>query len=105
MTRPLPPFACVALQVDEGLKSLESCMACGFDNFEQIRKDKNLAALRKSPKFNVSTCTRIAPCIGDGLQLVPSRHRVGGRGVLGVMARGTGKVMVCAHMPLPGSCR
>lgn len=38
-------------------------MACGFDNFEQIRKDKNLAALRKSPKFNVSTCTRIAPCI------------------------------------------
>lgn len=39
-------------QVDEGLKSLESCMACGFDNFEQIRKDKNLAALRKSPKFN-----------------------------------------------------
>ncbi|KAG1662769.1 hypothetical protein FOA52_006795 [Chlamydomonas sp. UWO 241] len=40
-------------QVDEGLRSLESCMACGFDNFEQIRKDKNLAKLRESPdKFS-----------------------------------------------------
>ena len=50
--------------MDEGLKSLESCMACGFDNFEQIRKDKNLAALRKSPKFNVSTrIAHIEPCV------------------------------------------
>jgi hypothetical protein len=38
-------------QVDEGLKSLQSAMASGFDNFEQIRKDKNLAKLRLSPKF------------------------------------------------------
>jgi hypothetical protein len=40
-------------QVDEGLKSLESAMSCGFDNYDQIRKDKNLEGLRRSPKFQV----------------------------------------------------
>lgn len=38
-------------QVDEGLKSLQSAMVAGFDNYDQIRKDKNLAKLRLSPNF------------------------------------------------------
>ncbi|MEW5299906.1 MAG: hypothetical protein WDW36_002876 [Sanguina aurantia] len=38
-------------QADEGIKSLESAMASGFDNYDQIRKDKNLEKLRASPKF------------------------------------------------------
>ncbi len=38
-------------QVDEGLKSLEQAMRLGFENYEQIRKDKNLEAVRGSPKF------------------------------------------------------
>ena len=41
-------------QVDESLKSIEAALSAGFDNFEQIRKDKNLASLRSSPKFQVS---------------------------------------------------
>lgn len=39
-------------QVDEGLKSLAAAMDAGFDNYDQIRRDKNLEALRKSPKFS-----------------------------------------------------
>eukprot|EP00798_Chlamydomonas_sp_ICE-L_P030287 gene30287-35275_t len=39
---------------EEGLKSLESCMNAGFDNYDQIRKDKNLLAVRESPKFQAS---------------------------------------------------
>lgn len=38
-------------QVDEGLKSLEQAMRLGFENYDQIRKDKNLAAVRGSAKF------------------------------------------------------
>ncbi|GFR39842.1 hypothetical protein Agub_g338 [Astrephomene gubernaculifera] len=38
-------------QVEEALKSLDLAMASGFDNFDQIRRDKNLAKLRASPKF------------------------------------------------------
>ncbi|KAJ9520572.1 hypothetical protein QJQ45_007425 [Haematococcus lacustris] len=40
-------------QVDEGLKSLQAAMSAGFDSYDQIRRDKNLEALRKSPKFQV----------------------------------------------------
>ena len=40
-----------SVQVDEGLKSLQYAMNAGFDNYEQIRKDKNLENLRKTPKF------------------------------------------------------
>ncbi len=38
-------------QVDEGLKSLEQSMRLGFENYDQIRKDKNLAAVRASANF------------------------------------------------------
>jgi hypothetical protein len=38
-------------QVEEGLKSLQSALNAGFDNYDQIRKDKNLAKVRNSPKF------------------------------------------------------
>ena len=42
------------MKADEALKSIESAMSCGFDNFDQIRRDKNLEAMRKSPNFQVS---------------------------------------------------
>lgn len=38
-------------QVEEALKSLDAAMGAGFDNFDQIRRDKNLAGVRASPKF------------------------------------------------------
>ncbi|KAG2495631.1 hypothetical protein HYH03_006231 [Edaphochlamys debaryana] len=38
-------------QVEEALKSLDAAMLAGFDNFDQIRRDKNLSKLRTSPKF------------------------------------------------------
>jgi tetratricopeptide (TPR) repeat protein len=38
-------------QVDEGLKSLEAAMVAGYEDYAQIRGDKNLDALRGSPKF------------------------------------------------------
>ncbi|EFJ43470.1 hypothetical protein VOLCADRAFT_76718 [Volvox carteri f. nagariensis] len=38
-------------QVEEALKSLDSAMSSGFDNFDQIRRDKNLVKVRASPKF------------------------------------------------------
>ena len=46
-------------QVDESLKSIEAALSAGFDNFEQIRKDKNLVGLRSSPKFQVSSRDRL----------------------------------------------
>lgn len=44
---PPPP----APQIDEGLKSLDTAMNCGFEDYQKIRSDKNLANLRQSPKF------------------------------------------------------
>jgi hypothetical protein len=38
-------------QEEEALKSLEAAMRAGFENYEQIRTDKNLAIVRQSPKF------------------------------------------------------
>ncbi|WIA37077.1 hypothetical protein OEZ86_014050 [Tetradesmus obliquus] len=38
-------------QVDEGLRSLDMAMNCGFEDYAKVRSDKNLAALRASPKF------------------------------------------------------
>jgi hypothetical protein len=38
-------------QVDEGLKSLDMAMNCGFEDYSKVRNDKNLAQLRTSPKF------------------------------------------------------
>jgi hypothetical protein len=39
-------------QLDEGLRSLEQALNLGFEDFGKCRSDKNLEALRKSPKFN-----------------------------------------------------
>ena len=39
------------LQLDEGLKSLDMAMNCGFEDYAKVRSDKNLANLRTSPKF------------------------------------------------------
>lgn len=38
-------------QVEEALKSLDAAMLAGFDNYDQIRRDKNLNKVRASPKF------------------------------------------------------
>jgi hypothetical protein len=38
-------------QVDEGLKSLDMAMNCGFEDYQKVRSDKNLDGLRTSPKF------------------------------------------------------
>ena len=38
-------------QVDEGLKSLEAAMLAGYEDYAAIRADKNLDALRGSPRF------------------------------------------------------
>jgi hypothetical protein len=38
-------------QVDEGLKSLDMAMNCGFEDYSKVRSDKNLNELRTSPKF------------------------------------------------------
>ncbi|KAF8065729.1 alpha-mannosidase [Scenedesmus sp. PABB004] len=38
-------------QADEGVKSLDLAMACGFEDYAKVRSDKNLAAVRGSPKF------------------------------------------------------
>eukprot|EP00878_Enallax_costatus_P002097 GHUV01002264.1.p1 GENE.GHUV01002264.1~~GHUV01002264.1.p1 ORF type:complete len:315 (+),score=99.41 GHUV01002264.1:43-987(+) len=38
-------------QIDEGLKSLDMAMNCGFEDYQKVRSDKNLANLRQSPKF------------------------------------------------------
>jgi hypothetical protein len=37
--------------VDEGLRSLDLAMAAGFEDYAKVRSDKNLAAVRASPKF------------------------------------------------------
>ncbi|KAG2448984.1 hypothetical protein HYH02_005738 [Chlamydomonas schloesseri] len=38
-------------QVEEAIKSLDAAMLSGFDNYDQIRRDKNLVKARASPKF------------------------------------------------------
>eukprot|EP00882_Tetradesmus_deserticola_P017019 GHRQ01018205.1.p1 GENE.GHRQ01018205.1~~GHRQ01018205.1.p1 ORF type:complete len:171 (+),score=96.20 GHRQ01018205.1:399-911(+) len=38
-------------QIDEGLRSLDMAMNCGFEDYAKVRSDKNLANLRASPKF------------------------------------------------------
>lgn len=43
--------AAVVLQADEGLRSLDMAMNCGFEDYQKVRSDKNLANVRTSPKF------------------------------------------------------
>jgi hypothetical protein len=47
-----PAFCSSAVQVDEGLRSLDAAMNCGFEDYAKVRSDKNLAGLRSSPKFD-----------------------------------------------------
>ena len=44
----------IIFQPEEALKSAEAAMNSGFDNFDQIRRDKNLENMRKLPSFQVS---------------------------------------------------
>jgi tetratricopeptide (TPR) repeat protein len=53
-------------QVEPGLEALDSAMASGFEDFDKIRKDKNLEVLRKSPKFTAVINKYDEPIINEG---------------------------------------
>ncbi|KIZ07823.1 hypothetical protein MNEG_0113 [Monoraphidium neglectum] len=39
-------------QIDEGLRSLEQALSLGYEDYSQVRSDKNLTKLRESPRFD-----------------------------------------------------
>jgi len=39
------------MKVDAGLDALEAALGAGFEQFNKVRTDPNLEALRKSPKY------------------------------------------------------
>jgi hypothetical protein len=53
-------------QIDPGLEALDSALAAGFENYEKIRKDANLAKLRESPKFKTLINRYDEPLINEG---------------------------------------
>jgi tetratricopeptide (TPR) repeat protein len=53
-------------QIDAGLEALDSAMACGFEDFAKVRKDPNLANIRKSPKFTPLINKYDEPIINEG---------------------------------------
>lgn len=53
-------------QVDAGLEALDSAMASGFEDFDKIRRDPNLAALRQSEKFTPLLNKYDEPIINEG---------------------------------------
>lgn len=53
-------------QVDAGLEALDLCMASGFEDFDKIRRDKNLETLRQSPKFTAVINKYDEPIINEG---------------------------------------
>lgn len=53
-------------QVDAGLEALDSAMASGFEDFDKVRRDPNLAELRKSEKFTPLLNKYDEPIINEG---------------------------------------
>jgi len=53
-------------QLDAGLEALDSAMAAGFEDFAKVRKDPNLANLRKSPRFTTLINRYDEPLINEG---------------------------------------
>ncbi|KAI7844917.1 hypothetical protein COHA_001565 [Chlorella ohadii] len=59
---------CYSMLGDEadGLEALNAAMASGFEDFDKIRSDPNLANLRKSPKFKPLLNRYDEPIINEG---------------------------------------
>jgi hypothetical protein len=55
----------VAKQVDAGLEALEEALASGFEQFNKVRTDPNLEALRKSPKYKTLIDSYDEPVLND----------------------------------------
>ena len=53
-------------QVDNSLEALDAAMAAGFEYFDKIRKDPNLAEARKSPKFKPLLDKYDEPILNEG---------------------------------------
>lgn len=54
-----------AIQVDAGLEALEEALASGFEQFNKVRTDPNLEALRKSPKYKSLIDSYDEPVLND----------------------------------------
>lgn len=68
-------------QVDAGLEALDSAMACGFENYDKVRKDPNLEGLRSSPKFKVLINRYDEPIINEGaIKAIKSIFNFGRKG-------------------------
>ncbi|CAL5219294.1 g1100 [Coccomyxa viridis] len=52
-------------QVDAGLEALEAALSAGFEQFNKVRTDPNLDALRKSPKFKTLIDSYDEPVFND----------------------------------------
>lgn len=55
----------VCMQVDAGLEALEAALSAGFEQFNKVRTDPNLDALRKSPKFKTLIDSYDEPVFND----------------------------------------
>eukprot|EP01026_Neomeris_dumetosa_P055963 TRINITY_DN51086_c0_g1_i1.p1 TRINITY_DN51086_c0_g1~~TRINITY_DN51086_c0_g1_i1.p1 ORF type:complete len:344 (-),score=59.02 TRINITY_DN51086_c0_g1_i1:135-1166(-) len=53
-------------QIDPGLEALEATLRSGFEDFQKVRNDPNLANLRKSPKFKTLIDQYDEPIINEG---------------------------------------
>lgn len=53
-------------QTENALESLDASMAAGFENFDKIRSDPNLAEARKSPKFKPIMDKYDEPILNEG---------------------------------------
>lgn len=53
-------------QVDNGLEAIDAAMACGFEDFDKVRRDPNLENLRKSEKFTSIINKYDEPIINEG---------------------------------------
>jgi len=66
--------------VDEGLAALDACMASGFEDFDKIRKDKNLENLRKSDGFGKVLGKYDEPILNEGaIKAIKSIFSFGGK--------------------------
>ena len=54
-----------SVQVDAGLEALEAALSAGFEQFNKVRTDPNLDALRKSPKFKTLIDSYDEPVFND----------------------------------------
>lgn len=51
--------------MDAGLEALEAALSAGFEQFNKVRTDQNLEALRKSPKYKTLIDSYDEPVFND----------------------------------------